>query len=118
MRSARLIEPEKRYIDPLERLWMTCGDALQYRVERTWAEKAQYRESNTDLAMFCQCLFRIQPHLRAEVLARAWRALRRGGVLLVNEALRDESTPEPKRAGQVLKDDLIDMMPRNVRLFR
>lgn len=67
--------------------------------------------------MMCQCLLHVPRDQRRAVLVRAWQALNPGGVLLVNERLRDVSTPGSERGDLVHRDELMSIMPGAPRVF-
>jgi hypothetical protein len=117
LQQVELLEPDARFRLAIDGLWQKCRDGLRYIVAQTGSEQAQYA-AGTDLIMFCHCLLRIKPSQRRAVLERAWAALPQAGILLVNEALRDDDTPRPGRQDMVHREELIAILPGRPQLFR
>jgi phospholipid N-methyltransferase len=115
IRAVDLVEPMRHFRPALDRLWHDRCRRSDYTVRQAKAEEVEF--TATDLIMFSHCLLLIAPEQRSTVLDRAWNALNPGGVLMVNETFRDASTPSPKRPDIVHRDELIDILPGDSRIF-
>ena len=115
-RQFALFEPEERYCAALHRLWLNRSAQQSYSVSPKRAQDADFA-SGADLVMVCHCLLLVPPDRRREVLDRARRSLNPGGVLLVNERLRDDSSSPSERQDLVHREELVSIMPGSTRVF-
>lgn len=114
--SAELFEPDRKRQPALDRLWAFSRAHQTYAIAPLRAEDVPF-STPADLIMFCQCLFRIDSGERRHVLARAWQALRPGGILLVNEQPKEAGAP--RSGGQVLvaRNEIVSLLPGTSKLF-
>jgi len=116
LRQFTLFEPEQKFHAALDLLWAHRDTARSYSIANASAEQADFG-GGADLIMFCQCVHLIAPDERRAVLERAWRALNPGGVLLINEIVKDNTSSGPARSNVMPRDEMIAIMPGDHRVF-
>jgi SAM-dependent methyltransferase len=110
IRSVELFEPNRRFRTALDGLWQCRAAGQDYSVAHANAEDAGW-STGVDVVMFCHCMLLVAPEQRRAVLQRAWDSLTPGGVLLINERLKDDSTPNPERPDIIHREEMIAIMP-------
>ncbi|HSZ75477.1 MAG TPA: hypothetical protein VK779_11705 [Rhizomicrobium sp.] len=111
-----LFEPEPKFHPALDLLWTQRDPAHSYTLTRARAEQADFGTGN-DLIIFCQCSYLVAREERPAVLKRAWGSLNPGGVLLVNEVMKNASVFGTSHPDLIDRNEMMAIMPGNHRIF-
>jgi hypothetical protein len=116
IRHFELFEPEEKFRAGLDLLWAQRDPKAGYSIMHATAEQAEFG-AGADLIMCCQCVHLIAPAQRSAIMERAWCALNPGGVLLINEIVKDDTSAGPSVSDVLHRDEMIALMPGNHHVF-
>ena len=105
IRQTILVELVTRYANTAENLWHG-GPAMRF--ERSAAEDFVPAQP-TDIALYCQMIFRIPPSKRHALFLRVWDLLRPHGLLIVNELIQ-ENVVQQYVPPLLTRDELVGLL--------
>ncbi|HEX2593221.1 MAG TPA: hypothetical protein VHL34_17095, partial [Rhizomicrobium sp.] len=106
-----LVEPQQRYTTAATALWSPAAEGSTAEME--WADSVSEDYAYTgpvDVVLFCHSMFRMNRAQRQGMLELAWAALRPGGLLIVNEVVREAAEDTAIGPDIVALPDLIAQM--------
>jgi predicted O-methyltransferase YrrM len=123
VRRVTLVDPNRRHELALQQLWGSFTSGGEERCAFL-AKIPAYRfafDSEADIVLLCQAVFSVPPEQRAAFFERCWRALKPGGVLIINEVVAaDDADAGAASINIPRRDALIALLSRfaEPRLFR